>query len=66
MTSTMTARGHAMVSKSTALSKEELERFEERARAARKADDGLVKEFLSKFAKDYRANIEERKKGTSK
>jgi hypothetical protein len=62
----MTARGYAMVPKSK-LTTEEIEQLEERAKAAaQKSDDRSVNEFLKKFEKDYRANIKEREKGSSK
>lgn len=61
----MTARGHAMSEKNRSRNQEEKRQLEERARiAAQKPDEKIVGEFLAKFEKDYRASINERKKGS--
>jgi hypothetical protein len=62
----MTARGYVMSENDRLQNHEEKKRLEERASAAaaRKMDDKIIGEFLTKFEKDYRANINERKKGS--
>lgn len=54
-----------MSEKNRSRNQEEKRQLEERARiAAQKPDEKIVGEFLAKFEKDYRASINERKKGS--